>query len=118
MLQQFEEDMIKLYKILDAALAQYEDGYPIHLSNPKKSRITTMTESHFLKMSAKEVQDTLRQTHILISDCAAQPLKFDRDGLRTLCSPNDTIEVHGRSLILLQLRLLISGCRSVCPSGP
>jgi hypothetical protein len=87
--------MIKLEKLLDAAVAQYENGLPIHLSNPKESAITTMSESDFLMMTTKEVQDTLRHTHILISDCAVQCLKFDRDGLRTLCSPRDTIELHG-----------------------
>ena len=60
MRQQFQEDMIKMEKLLDAAVAQYENGLPIHLSNPKKSAITVMTESQYLKMTAKEVQDTLR----------------------------------------------------------
>jgi hypothetical protein len=83
-------------KLLDTAVAQYENGYPIHLSNPMKSAITVMSESHFLMLSALEVQHILRNKHILISDCAAQGLQFDRDGLRTLCSPKDTIEVHGR----------------------
>jgi hypothetical protein len=109
--------MNKLEKLLDTAVAQYENGYPIHLSNPEKSAITTMSESHFQKMSAKEVQDTLRRSHILISDCAAQGLQFDRDGLRTLCSPKDTIEVHGRFRIPWPFQWLIQGCRSVYHSG-
>lgn len=92
--------MIKLEKLLSLAVAQYENGYPIHLSNPTKSAITAISESHYLTMTAKEVQDTLRHSHILISDCAAQALQFDRDGLRTLCSPMDIIEVHGRFRIL------------------
>jgi hypothetical protein len=84
-----------LENLLDACVAQYENGLPLHLSNPKASAITTMSESHFLEMSAQEVQETLRHTHILISDCAVQPFDFDRDGMRTLCSPRDAIEVHG-----------------------
>lgn len=117
--QQFKEDMNKLEKLLAAAVAQYdEDGYPLHLSNPQKSAITTMSESDFQKMSAKEVQDTLRHTHLLISDCAAQGLQFDRNGLRTLCSPKDVIEVHGRFRIPFLFRWLIQGCRSVDPSRP
>jgi hypothetical protein len=88
--------MIKVEKLLDTAVAQYEDGYPIHLSNPTKSEITVMSESFFLKLGPSEIQHILRYKHILISDCAAQGLQFDRAGLRTLCSPKDTIEVHGR----------------------
>lgn len=113
MRQQFEADMMKLEKLMDASVAQYENGLPSHLSNPKESAITAMSESHFLKMSAKEIQDTLRHTHILISDCAGQRLEFDRDGLRTLCSPRDTIKVHGEvsnsfSTLVVNSRLQIS----------
>jgi hypothetical protein len=97
MQQQFEEDMVKLENLLAAAVAQYEDGLPIHLSNPQQSSITTLSETDFQKMSAKEVQDTLRHTHILVSGCTFQHLEFDRDGLKTLCSPRDTIEVQGES---------------------
>jgi hypothetical protein len=83
-------------KLLNAAVAQYEDGYPIHLTNRSKSAISVMSERHFQMLSASEVQEILRCKHILISDCAAQGLQFDRDGLRTLCNPKDTIEVHGK----------------------
>jgi len=88
--------MIKLEKLLNTAIGQYENGYPIHLSNPMGSAIAVMSESHFQMLSASEIQYILRYKHILISDCAAQGLKFDMEGLRTLCSPKDTIEVHGR----------------------
>ena len=88
--------MNKLENLLNATVTQYENRYPIHLSNPKKLAITVMMESHFQMMSAKEVQDMLRHMHLLISDCATQGLEFNWDGLRTLCSPRDTIEVHGR----------------------
>ena len=88
--------MKKLEKILDTAVAQYENGYPKHLSNPMKSAISVMSELDFQMLSALEVQYILRFKHILISDCAVQGLQFNRDGLRTLCSPKDTIKVHGR----------------------
>lgn len=88
--------MSKMEKLLDTAVAQYEDGYPIHLSNPSKSAITAISMSQYQKMTVKDIQDTLRKTHILISDCDGLALQFNRDGLRTICSPNDTIEVHGR----------------------
>jgi len=101
MRQQFQEDMFKLEKLLDTAVAQYENGFPIHLSNPLKSAIAVMSESHFQMLSTSEVQDILRYKHILISDCVAQGLQFDKDGLRTLCSPKDIIEVHGRFRISL-----------------
>ena len=117
-LQQFEEDMIKLETLLDAAAAQYEDGIPIHLSNPMDSAIAVISDEHFQSMSASEIQYVLRYKHILITDCADQGLQFNRDGLRTLCSPKDTIEVHGTFRISFQLLRLIRGDRSVYRSGP
>jgi hypothetical protein len=110
--------MIKLEKLLDAAVAQYEDGYPIHLSNPMDSAITVIPDSQFQTLSASEVQNLLRYKHILITDCAAHGLQFNREGLKTLCSPKDTIEVHGTFRISLQLQGLIPGDRSVHRSGP
>jgi hypothetical protein len=108
MQQQFEEDMVKLDNLLAAAVEQYEDGLPIHLSNPQQSSITTMSESDFQKMSAKEVQDMPRHTHILVSGCALQRLEFDKDGLKTLCSPRDTIEVQGEAWNLIATSVLDS----------
>jgi hypothetical protein len=118
MQQQFKEDMIKLEKLLDTAVAQYQDGYPIHLSNPMDSAITVISESQFQTMSTSEVLYLLRYKHILITDCAVQALQFNRDGLRTLCSPRDTIEVHGTFRISLQLQRLIPGDRSIHLSRP
>jgi hypothetical protein len=105
--------MKKMEKLLDTAVAQYEGGYPIHLSNPMDSAITVIPESSFQSLSASEVLYLLRYKHILITDCVAKPLQFNRNGLRTLCSPKDTIEVHGTFRISLQLQRLIPGDRSV-----
>jgi len=82
-------------------MEQYEGGLPLHLKDPGRSAIKTMLESEFLTMSSKEIQDVLRHQHILISDCAFQQLKFDEDGLRTLCPPWQTIEVQGEVLPLI-----------------
>jgi hypothetical protein len=111
--------MIKMEKLLDAAVAQYEEDYPIHLFNPMQSAISVMSESHFTMLTASEIQYILRSKHILITDCASQGrIQFDRAGLRTLCSPRDTIEVNGGFRNLFPLPWLIPGCRSVYPSGP
>jgi len=31
---QFQDDMEKLEKLLDTAVGQYQDGFPLHLSDP------------------------------------------------------------------------------------
>ena len=87
--------MIKLKKLLNTAVKQYENGLPLHLSNPERSAFTTMSELEFLRMSTGDIQELLRRKHILISDCFFQPLDFDKAGMRTLCPPWQTIEVQG-----------------------
>jgi hypothetical protein len=74
---------------------QYENGLPLHLSHPDRSAFATMSESEFSSKSAGDIQELLRHKHILISDRTFQPLKFDEDGLRTLCSPWQPIEIQG-----------------------
>jgi len=87
--------MIRLEKLLHTAVGQYEGGLPLHLSNPRKSAFETMSYEAFLSHSDGDIQDILRRKHILISDREPELLKFDQDGLRTLCSPWQTIEVQG-----------------------
>lgn len=93
--RQFSDDLIKLERLLRTAVGQYEEGLPIHLSNSDKSAFETMSEHAFLRKSAGDIQEILRRKHILISDCEHELLKFDEDGLKTLCSPWQTIEVQG-----------------------
>jgi len=57
-----------------------------------------MSESEYLNKTSGEIQELLRNKHILISDCAFQQLEFNEDGLRTLCPPWQTIEVQGEVL--------------------
>jgi len=89
------DDMTKLERLLQTAVGQYERGLPIHLSNPDKSIFETMSEEAFSAKGAGDIQDILRCKHILISDCDSELLQFDEDGLRTLCSPWQTIELQG-----------------------
>jgi len=79
-------------------MEQYEGGLPLHLTDPGRSAIKTMSESEFTAKTSTEIQEILRHKHILISHCAFQQLEFDEDGLRTLCPPWQTIEVQGEVL--------------------
>ena len=87
--------MKKLEKFLNTAVEQYENGLPLHLTNPNRSAFATMSESEFLNKSSRDKQELIQHKHILITDCAFQQLKFDEDGLRILCPPWKTIEIQG-----------------------
>ncbi len=100
--------MRKLEKLLTKVMEQYEGGLLLHLIESDRLAVATMSESEFLNKTAGEIQEVLRYKHILISDCASQLLEFDKDGLRTLCPPWETIEVQGEVLSFI-LAYLIDG---------
>jgi hypothetical protein len=87
---------MKMESLLDTAVGQYEQGLPLHLADPKRSALAVMSEAEFKKMKACDVQDLLRTKHLLISDLGnVQPLKFDEQGMRTLCLPIHEFQVQG-----------------------
>jgi hypothetical protein len=96
---QFQEDMEKLEKLLDTAVEQYEDGFPLHLSDPSRSAIEIMSATDFGRKTAGEIQEVLRKKHLLISDCEKDTtFEFDEAGLDTLCLSIHPIEVQGMSV--------------------
>jgi len=92
---QFEDDMQKLGKLFDVAVGQYQDGLPLHLSNPAQSAIAAMSAKEFNGKSAGEIQELLHSKHLLISNCEQGPLKFDKVGMATLCTSTHPFEVEG-----------------------
>lgn len=88
--------------LLTTAVGQYEQGLPLHLSDPRKSAIAVMSEAEFKKMGGGEVQELLRTKHLLIYDCADKELvNFDEQGMRTLCLPTHEFQVQGGSIIFI-----------------
>ena len=78
--------MEKLEKLLDTAVEQYQDGFPLHLLDPTQSAIALMLATDFGQKSAGKIQEVLQMKHILISDCEKDmTFKFDKAGLDTLC---------------------------------
>jgi len=94
--------MEKLENLLETVVGQYQDGLPLHLSDPTRSAITIMSATDFACKTAGEIQEVLRTKHILISDCEHDTnFKFDKAGLGTLCLSMHPIEVQGKSPMFL-----------------
>lgn len=111
---QFKDTMEKLQKLLDTAVEQYQDGLPLHLSDPSTSAIAIMSATDFESKSAGEIQEVLRKKHILISDCETdKTFKFDKAGLDTLCMSIHPIKVQGKSSLAYTSYLIIVLCRPV-----
>ena len=106
---QFQDDMEKLEKLLDTAVGQYQDGLPLHLSDPTRSAIAILSATDFACKTPGEIQEILRTKHILISDCEHDPnFKFDKAGLDTLCLSMHPIEVQGKSPSIPYIHFLLS----------
>jgi len=92
--------MEKLEALLDTAVGQYQDGLPLHLSDPTRSAIAIMSATDFECKTAGEIQEILRTKHLLISDCEEdKTFKFDKAGLDTLCLSMHPIQVQGTSCL-------------------
>lgn len=99
---QFQDDMEKLENLFMAAVGQYHNGYPLHLSDPTKSAIAIFSATDFGCKTAGEIQELLRTKHLLISDCEKDAtFKFDKAGLDTLCLSIHPIQVQGKSLLTI-----------------
>ena len=89
--------MEKLEKLLDTAAEQYQDGFPLHLSDPLRSAIAIMSATDFARKTDGEIQEVLRTKHLLISNCEEdKTFKFNKTGLETLCLSIHPIEVQGK----------------------
>lgn len=73
----------------------YKDGKPRYLSDESSSHIKLISHAEYMNMSVKDVQDLLRQKHILLTDTPLCPLNFDEKGLQVLTNLDAMIEFQG-----------------------
>jgi hypothetical protein len=94
---QLQSEMQNLENLLYTAVDQYQDGFPLHLSDPNRSAVAIMSATDFGHKTAGEILEVLRTKHILISNCEKDSnFKFDKAGLDTLCMSIHPIEVQGK----------------------
>jgi hypothetical protein len=75
--------------------AGFQDGLPLHVSNPEKSVFAIMTESAYEKKTVKEIQEIFRHKHIVITEMRTTPLHFDARGLSTLTGLSTIADIQG-----------------------
>ena len=65
---QVEDDLTLLNTFNEAVIAGFQDGLPLHISNPEKSVFSIMTESEFENKTVEEIQEIIQQKHIVVKD--------------------------------------------------
>lgn len=81
---QVKEDLVFLEAFDKAIQAGFVDGRPLHIADPEKSAFRVMTETEFEEKPIEEIQEILREKHIIVMDIQSAPLKFDAENLSTL----------------------------------
>ena len=54
-----------------------------------------MSKAEFESRSTSEIQAIFRRQHIVVTDQAFRPCKFDLEALEEIARPNQTITVNG-----------------------
>lgn len=76
------------------------EGLPLHVAQPSKSDFCILSNADYESKSDKEIQDLLRQKHIVVTGIPFRPrMKFDEDGLETLKALDATIDIQGNVFI-------------------
>jgi hypothetical protein len=90
--------MHSIHSVVRQLAEDYVDGKPPHTVEGAISVFHILTQEEYDKKSVREIQDILRQQHIVIVDRPQSRVKFDANGLRTLTRLNEPVSVQGVSL--------------------
>jgi hypothetical protein len=72
---------------------------PLHVARPSESVFRILSNADYESKSPQEIQDLLRQKHIIVTGIPSHPMKFDEDGLETLKALDATIDIQGNILM-------------------
>jgi hypothetical protein len=103
MLSKFPEHLDTLVQLVNATKRCGSEGKPLYLSNPEQSTIRVMSEAAFERHSAPQIQAIFKERHIVVTDNAFQPTKFDLHALRKIGRESQPLSVNGtRDLQILK----------------
>jgi len=74
----------------------YSDGKPLHLSNPSKSVIATLSHAEYIAMPSKQLKALMVKQHVVVTACPDPLVKFDEEGLQTLAPMHLPVSLQGQ----------------------
>ena len=80
----------------EAIRARYQEGRPLHLSDPDKSVFVVMDEMEYEAKTVPEIQEIFRRKHIIVTEMRSPPLQFNEEGLSTLAALNSVTHIQGQ----------------------
>ena len=80
------------YKLLNAS---FVNGQPRHLSAPNLSCIKVISYAAFKKLPVLQVQNILRDHHIVVEGMPPDPWVFDERGLMELKNLSSVVDLQG-----------------------
>jgi hypothetical protein len=92
----------------DLLEAGHLNGKPLHIADPKTSMFDIISSTDYQALSTQEIQDKLHRKHIVITGRSLPNVKFDKEGLRTLCPLNHKVSIQGTNSTFHYDRQLIT----------
>ena len=83
----------------DRVESGYENGQPLHISNPDRSGFAILSFEKFQNMSAQDVQELFRHKNVVVTGCQHPNVQFNEAGLRTLAPLDSQVSIIGKVLI-------------------
>ena len=93
---QYDDRVAQIKTFFDNIEAGHLDGKPLHIADPAKSLFDIISAEEFENLSAKQIQSRLRYKNIVVTGMEHPKIKFDKDGLRSLCTIDQTISIQGK----------------------
>jgi hypothetical protein len=126
---QAELERARVQEVQASVEARYHDGRPLHhLPSARQLQFDRNASAFFvvpyedyLKLTPSQVQDIFCHRHILVYDVPTEDMEFDRDGLSSMGSLTQSMDVQGQFNILsrspLSIVLLIVGSLRMASNG-
>jgi hypothetical protein len=82
-------------EIHQAVVAGYKDHRPLWVGSPDQSVFCVISKGEFENKSEMEIQELLKERHIVVLDQFEPTLEFDERGLSTLGDLYKSVTIHG-----------------------
>lgn len=88
----------KFQSFVDGVRGSFVEGLPPHVARSAKSVFCILSSAEYESKSHQEIQNILREKHIIVTETPFHPMKFDEAGLETLKALDATIDIQGNAI--------------------
>lgn len=88
----------KFQSFVDGVRASFVEGLPPHVARSAESVFCILSSAEYESKSHQEIQNILREKHIIVTETQFYPMKFDETGLESLKALDATIDIQGNAI--------------------